>query len=388
MQVRLITRLQDLGPWESDWDSCARGVPFRGWPWMTNWWRFYGGASERDAHRSTHAGATVAATRAERQCLSILAAVADSDRPVGFAPWYMERTASRGRVLRYLGTGDVCPDYLSLLCLPENEDAVAAALADWLHAESDRWDLLELTGVDAEDGAVARLVEEMRRRGHAIHQRTGPNCWRLPLPTTWEDYLATLSRSHRRQLRVMERSLIGSGRARLHVAERSDDLARAQQVLIDLHQRRRRQLGQPGCFAAAEFLAFHDCVMPELLSRGQLELAWLELDGRPIAAEYQIAGSRVMYAYQAGIEPEALEHSPGRLIVLLLLQRAIEHGYSAYDFLRGDEPYKAHWGARPRPSVEIRIASARPTAKFRHTLWRAGSRVKRWIKRLPVATGC
>src|SRR5207244_453594 len=81
----------------------------------------------------------------------------------------------------------------------------------------------------------------------------------------------------------------------------------------------------------------------------RLRLHWLELDGRPVAAEYHIAGEDIVYAYQSGIEPEVLHEEPGHLAAIATLQLAIAQGYRAFDFLRGDEPYKAHWRAQPRP---------------------------------------
>ena len=112
--------------------------------------------------------------------------------------------------------------------------------------------------------------------------------------------------------------------------------------------------------------------MPDLLRHGQLQFYWLELDGQPVAAEYQLVGNGVLYAYQAGVDPAAMEHQPGNLINLAILRQAIDGGYRAFDFLRGDEPYKARFGAQPRPSVEFRVAPHRPVAQLRHNLWLAG----------------
>jgi CelD/BcsL family acetyltransferase involved in cellulose biosynthesis len=73
-----------------------------------------------------------------------------------------------------------------------------------------------------------------------------------------------------------------------------------------------------------------------------------------------------------------MEHEPGSLITMATLRRAIERGYRAFDFLRGDESYKAHWRAEPAASVELRVAAERPIARLRHRLWLAGSRLKQW----------
>jgi CelD/BcsL family acetyltransferase involved in cellulose biosynthesis len=152
-------------------------------------------------------------------------------------------------------------------------------------------------------------------------------------------------------------------------------------LLVELHQRRQEMLGEEGCFASARFLGFYRDVVPELLRRGQVQFYWLELDGKPVAAEYQLVGNGTLYAYQAGVDPGSMEYQPGKLINLAILRRAIEHGYRAFDFLRGDESYKARFGARPRPTVEYRVVPRRTVAQLRHNIWLAGNNVKEWVKK-------
>ncbi len=118
-----------------------------------------------------------------------------------------------------------------------------------------------------------------------------------------------------------------------------------------------------------------------MLAQGHVQFYWLELDGKPAAAEYQLVGDGVLYAYQAGVDPDAMGHQPGKLINLAILRRAIERGYRAFDFLRGDEPYKARFGAEPRPQVELHVVPRHALARLRHSLWLAGNNVKDWIKK-------
>ena len=372
MQVFCLSGLDELAPYAHDWDRLSAGVPFRSWAWLSAWWRHYGQA------RSSGFG---------RPRLFVLCVFDLDDTLVGLAPWYSEGGGPSGRVVRLLGSGEVCSDYLSLLCQAGMKDQVAQAVAEQLSelgvaedCDPEHWDLLELQGVDAQDHAVHRLIEHLAERGNTVHRRAGPNCWRIELPQTWDEYLATLSKSHRKQVRRLERNLLHSGRAVLHTVRRSDELPRAIDLLIELHQRRRRALGERGRFASRRFAAFHREVMPQLLLDGQLQLHWLELDGKPVAAEYQMAAGGVIYAYQSGIDPDALGQQPGRLITLAILRRAIERGYRAFDFLRGDEPYKAHFRTQARPSLAVRVVPDRTSAQLRHGLWLAGSNAKRWIK--------
>ena len=60
------------------------------------------------------------------------------------------------------------------------------------------------------------------------------------------------------------------------------------------------------------------------------------------------------YVYQAGIDPQRLADEPGHLITAATVKRAIEQGGRAVDFLRGDEPYKAHFRALARPLLALR----------------------------------
>jgi hypothetical protein len=434
MRIQVLKSLEELAPYAEDWDRLAAGVPFRSLTWLVHWWRAYGpvvdcpdfsivvcpefravkmGMSPLESPESPleygsnfYAGKKGAASLLESSKLAVkkglsplrisrrnmklaVAAVFDDDGTlIGLAPWYLDYSVASGRVLRMLGSGEVCSDYLSLLCQRGMEEVVIEALADFLMEgpanypnEGLHWDLLALDGVDFEDYAVNRLAEHLSGYGCTVHRRRGLNCWRLDLPTTWEEYLAMLSRSYRRQVRRLENDYFEKGRAVLHSIERVDDLPWAMDQLIDMHQRRRQSLGERGCFASPRFEAFFRGVLPELMRQGNLQFHWLELDGRAVALEYHLAGGGVLYAYQAGIDPEAMEFQPGKLLNLATIRRAIEQGYRTFDFLRGDEPYKAHFRATPRPSLEVRIVPNRTSAKLRHNIWLAGSQVKQWMKK-------
>ncbi len=308
-----------------------------------------------------------------------------SGRLAGIAPWYLRRSAVKGWVLRWLGSGEVCSDYASILCMPEDADRVTEAVAAYLTgpncASGARycWDLLEVDGVDAEDSSVTRLLRQLAERGCSQRENSPVRTWRLALPKTWEEFLGLLSKGHRKKLRRTDHELFETGRAVLHTVENCEQLGPAMGVLIDLHQRRRQMLGEPGCFASPRFTAFHREVARRLLLEGQLQLQRLELDGRTVAAEYQLTSPGVTYVYQAGIDPQRLADEPGNLITAATVKQAIEQGGSAVDFLRGDEPYKSHFRAVARPQLALHVVPNRTMPRVRNQLWLAGRGVKRWL---------
>lgn len=372
MRVACYNTLDELTPYAECWDRLAAGMPFRAWAWAQRWWLHYG---QRHPTRRL-----------------FVACVHDANNDVlAIAPWFVERSASRGRVLQFLGTGEVCSEYLGVLCDPARVEPAMEALAGWLHlpggtarrgaaALNPGWDLLRLSYIDKHDGVALRLMNELAARGNLVDCRPGPACWRIELPSSWEEFLARLSKSHRKQVRRLEHRLLKTGRAELLTACDAGDVPGGFQRLVDLHQRRQRSLGQPGCFASAPFTAFHRDVVGPMFTTGQLQLHWMDLDRRLVAAEYHLAGDGVIYVYQGGIDPEALHAEPGRLITLATLRRAIAMGYRAFDFLRGDEPYKAHWRAEPQPTLDVRIIPDRVAARLRHQFWVTGREVRRWLK--------
>jgi CelD/BcsL family acetyltransferase involved in cellulose biosynthesis len=337
MEVTRCRTADELAALAETWDPLAGGVPMRSFAWQAGWWRHYGHC-------------------APRQELFVLAVRDSRARTVGIAPWFVQRGRFGRRKICFLGAGDVCSDYLSLLTAPGHELEVARRLAEHLVGDGrGEWDLLELEGVDAEDAPVAALLKELARLGCQVRRRRGPNCWRLALPATWDEYVGGLSKSHRKQVRRCESRVLDMPRASLQFATSVSQLEGGWAILVDLHQRRRHSLGQPGCFASDRFAAFHYETARAMLEQGRLRLAWLVVDGKPMAAEYHLTGDGLDYAYQAGVDPERLDDEPGRLITIALIRKAIEDGLTAMDFLRGDEPYKAHFRAEPRPSVVCRV---------------------------------
>jgi CelD/BcsL family acetyltransferase involved in cellulose biosynthesis len=138
-------------------------------------------------------------------------------------------------------------------------------------------------------------------------------------------------------------------------------------------------LGQPGCFSSEQYTAFHREVLRDLLARGQLLLFWIELDGKPLVAEYLMAAGDTVYGYQSGLDAGRLDDSPGRLGAIVSLRLAIDGGYRVFDMLRGDESYKAHFRAQPNPCLEIRAVPHLFPARVRHGIWLAGSSAKQWL---------
>lgn len=373
MHVERILTLRDFASLEDEWHELAPVSPTLSWQWLYSWWRHYGVEGCKQA-----GGVEL-----------YLLTVRDADGGlVAVAPWFREWSPLHGHVIRFLGTGEVCSDYLSILCRVGAEQGVVAAVAEWMldtdtagrDSTPDHWDLLDWTSIDAADRTMQLLAAEFARRGAIAHCRHGERCWRLELPASWDEYLERISKTHRKRVRRLVRDAFDQGRAQRHVVRNREDLDRGLTILNDLHDRLWQSRGSSGAFSNPRIRSFHREVVHRHLASGQLRLSWLEFDRRPISAEYQLTADGVVYAYQSGMEPDCLDLEPGTLSMIASIRSAIDEGFRALDLMRGDEPYKAHWRAEPRPTVAWRIVPGNTKGWLRHNAWVASNTLKQWLR--------
>jgi CelD/BcsL family acetyltransferase involved in cellulose biosynthesis len=251
-------------------------------------------------------------------------------------------------------------DYATILAAPadlhEVCDAVVAALAD---EDPSRWDVVDLRRLRAGDPATDALL--------AAFEWVSPHgCWlvtreqeevcpvlTLPAGIDFEGYLGTLDKKERHEIRRKIRRAEAAGPIEL---TKSEDPFADLEAFIDLHQKR---WGEEGLFPATEGGAasrrFFAGLFENCAPTGIVELDFLSIGGRRIAAGVILDDGRTVYYYNAGVEPDARELSPGVVMVASYIQRAIELGRTRLDFMRGNEPYKYEWGAVDEPIERLLI---------------------------------
>jgi glycosyltransferase involved in cell wall biosynthesis/CelD/BcsL family acetyltransferase involved in cellulose biosynthesis len=124
--------------------------------------------------------------------------------------------------------------------------------------------------------------------------------------------------------------------------------------LLALHGARWERRGQPGVLR--ELHAFLLAAAPELAGAGILRGLALHVGGRPLASVLGLAWKDTFAYYIGGFDPDRRALSPGSLCVAVAIESAVAEGRRYFDFLRGLEPYKARWGARPVEHRRVRIA--------------------------------
>ncbi len=366
LSIRVISDIHQFGELERDWDRICCCVPFRSFQWNYQWWRHFHG------NRSL-----------------LILAVYEAGHCIGIAPFHIDRTLTHGRVVQFVGSGEVASDQLSILSLPDRSHEVGTVIARWF-ADGYRpskagqpspcgFDLLQLDGIDAECPTFKAFLEELNQLHFAIHDQSTVHTWRIVLPASMDAYLAMLSKSCRRKVRTALKHFDDSTYS-VTTAESEESLEAIWLSLIDLHQRRRQSLGETGRFADATFSRFLLDVAKRFHHMGRLDLICISSAAGPIAAEICFRDCTSSFAYQIGIAPDALGHNPGWLVNTASIRRAIDLGLSSFDLCRGDAEYKRHLGARPTVCKKVRIVPPCFRSQFRNTAIVTGSAVKHFCQ--------
>jgi CelD/BcsL family acetyltransferase involved in cellulose biosynthesis len=325
----------------SVWRDLADSMPFRQPEWLLSWWDNY---------------------RDESMELMVAIVRDDEDRVRALAPWYLHKPS---RTIRFLGDGKVCTDHTTILTAPQFYDESALhQIAQYLVKESKAWKVLHLEAVSTADPILASFQTAMLRQGCRCQARLVANTWQVDQPDGWEAFLEGLSKNSRKMFRKRSSDL---EKTRIRWVHDKSDLNDFLPILTDLHQRRRRALGDDGCFADPRFTQFLATASQRLLDRNQLQAFSIWLDGQPIAADIGFRSKDRWLCYQAGIDPEKMEHEPGKLANIHILKNAERFGIHTIDFLRGDEPYKQQLKANPHAVHDLRFT--RPGFQGQATQW-------------------
>jgi CelD/BcsL family acetyltransferase involved in cellulose biosynthesis len=341
-------RWKHLEDWDAVLAGSARPSVFLTRDWVTSWWAAFG----RDAEPW------------------LLRVAGPTGGPVGLAPLYLGRAPGTARLpirrLGIMGDQSVGSEYLGLIARAGQERAVGQAVADHLAAESVRWDVADLSGLVEGDPAAGALEAPLRARaGRSRAQRQA--CSAIPLPDSFESYLACVGSKFRQTYRQRANKLHRTSAVRYLLTASEADLRPHLEALFRMHQAHWTALGLPGSFGDPRMRRFYLDVSRRLLESGRLRFWQLEVDGVIRASQFGFAYDGVLHSLQESYDTGFRAPGIGGLGVVLrahAIQAAIEEGLRSYDFLGGTEEFKRRWGTSIHHVRHVRLAAPGPRGRL------------------------
>lgn len=251
---------------------------------------------------------------------------------------------------RFLGDPDLS-DHSGALIAPAQEGGAAAALIEWLMEDLAAG--FEAWGLPAAGALRPALLAAAGRYGWTAGEEQEAVTPAVELPDTWDDYVASLPKKHRHELRRKLRNLERAGEVGFASATAPGEVAEVVEGLLAMMRESREE---KAAFLTPEREAFFRDLAGGLAGHGLARIATLTFEGRPAARIFALEGAGTTMLYNSGFDPALSHLAVGLLSKALLVRDAIARGRSAVDFLRGTEPYKRHLGGQPREIVTLRLS--------------------------------
>lgn len=316
MNVDPVVNLSDIAPeWEQLWRADGQTTPFQHPGWLLPWWETFGSGR-----------------------LFSWAVRVDS-RLVGLALTFLHPWQG-WRQVTFIGNG--VSDHLDILAHPGCRAEAVASLLEKYAEHRSCWDVCDLQDLSEHSSLLHTTVP----RDMAAEVKPQYACTSVPLDGS------PLPHGLRRNLRRYRSQLEEHGTVTLEQAgtTHSDEYIEA---LFALHRARWASKNDKGMLDGSAMETFHSRAAKNFWAAGLVRLYALRFNDKIVSIIYALRRGSTAYSYLGGFDPALARFSPGSILLEYAMQQLLLEGATEFDFLRGDEPYKATWGARPYTTYRL-----------------------------------
>jgi CelD/BcsL family acetyltransferase involved in cellulose biosynthesis len=313
---------QFLPQWSRFVRSQPDATPFQLPEWLITWWSYFGsGALQVFAFRDPEI--------------------------VGVLPCFLHDWSGR-RQLTLIGSG--ISDYLDPPFEVAHRPAILSALGQHLSVRSD-WDVCDWQDL-AFNTPLAGLVKNLN--GSVLDETP---CSEVTLAGDFEEFWQQRPRHLRRNVRRYRQKAEQTGPLEFQVSGSADpELLTA---LAQLHSARWKSHGETGMIEANHSAAFLRHVASQFAAHEILKIFSLRFRGRIAALILAFIYQNKAYGYLTAFDPVHEQFGFGSILLFEAFRHCYAQGIQSWNFLRGDEPYKALWGAQAIPRLRLTLPRRR-----------------------------
>ncbi|MBZ0283309.1 MAG: GNAT family N-acetyltransferase [Anaerolineae bacterium] len=295
---------------------------FSTWEWLSTWW---------DAYQPGE--------------LWVITCRDDAGQLIGLAPWFIEDHPVHGRVVRSIGCVDVT-DYLDIILNTQFVDAVLECIASYIAQNTHKFDVIDLCNLPEDSPVYQRFPDLASQHGFSVTTTQQEVCPVIQLPNKWEEYLESLDKKQRHELRRKLRRAEGAAeKVDWYIVGTEHNLATEIDRFIHLMAASHPE--KAGFLQNVQNLDFFKKIVPIIYQNGWLQMCFLTIDGQATAAYLNFVYNNHVLVYNSGLLPDHYGHlSPGIVLLAYNIRNAIESGRKVFDFLRGNEVYKYRMGGQ------------------------------------------
>ncbi len=336
MNYTLVNTLEDfdkLAPkWNALLEESIANLPFLRHEYLRAWWSSLGGGEW------------------DKGELAIVIAERD-DELIGVAPLFLTSYKEKPTLL-FLGSIEIS-DFLDFIVREADLTDFIGGLLDFLASHVTlAWSALDLQNLIEDSPSLPVLQTEAASRGWDFTQETLQPSPYVDLPGDFDEYLAGIKKKQRHEIRrKIRRAEADERNVAWYIVDDPDKLEKNIEACCQLMA----QDPEKQAFLTQTMQSQMKAAIHAAFNAGWLQLAFLEVDGEKAAGYLNFDYDNRIWVYNSGLDMKFRDLSPGWVLLGYLLQWANENGRSAFDFMRGDEPYKYKFGGVDRFVVRAHL---------------------------------
>ena len=315
----------------ADWNRIYASMPassaFDSLEWNRIWWEHFGGDSK----------------------LMLRSVVRPNGTTAIIAPLQLDSNNDEG-VCTFLGGTDLV-DYLGF---KHDAELLTSDVQDLLQSLYDDPEIsaLVLESLPEDSHSIHAVKEVASDMGWEVHIWDEGVAPRVTLPSTVDEYFASLTKKHRHELRRKLRRLHNAGSVEQLELTTPDEIEPAMDDFIKLHRGSSIDKEE---FMTPQREAFFREIAVTLAENEVTRLYFLTINGEKVATSLAFKIGSTKYLYNSGYLPDRSWLAVGLLNHAINILASIREGIEVYDFMRGDERYKYHLGAVDRHIYTARL---------------------------------
>jgi CelD/BcsL family acetyltransferase involved in cellulose biosynthesis len=333
MKYTLHKDFSEITPQE--WNDLLSGsitdTPFLRYEYQQTWWEHRGGGEWPNARL-------------------VLVTAREDGKLIGIAPLFLSQYDGQSALL-LIGSIEIS-DYLDLIVRMEDHSRFINGLLDFLTLTlTDNWRGVDWYNIPDSSTTLTALKEEASKRGWSHLEEMYRPTPRIALNGDFEEYLGRVEKKQRHEIRRKMRRAEESERGvRWYISDMKDVEAEID-VFLGLMEHDQGKAG----FLHDDMRAQMRAVIRAAHENGWLWLAFLEADGQRIAAALNFDYNNKLWGYNAGVNRDFMDLSPGWVLLGHVLQWACENKRTEFDFMRGGEDYKYRFGAVNQYVMRVKL---------------------------------
>jgi CelD/BcsL family acetyltransferase involved in cellulose biosynthesis len=311
--------------WDTLLDQSINDVPFLRYGYLKTWWGTRGGGEWTNA-------AQIAVVSAHQ-----------NNSLVGIAPFFFFQENEK-TILYFLGSKEIC-DYLDFIVKPADLDSFLHELFIFITSPGfPHWDKMILHNLIQTSPTVTALEKAAKQNAWRFTSECEKQSPYIKLPGNWEEYLASIDKKHRHEIRrKMRRAEENTDLIWFNVDNKS-----SLEEEIEAFLRLMSLDAEKNQFLTTRMREQMRLTMQWACKENILQLSFLEIQKQKAAGYFCFNYKNKLLVYNSGFDPGFSEYSPGWVLLGNLLQWSNENRITEFDFLRGNEEYKYRFGAKDR----------------------------------------